>query len=84
MWATERAHRLSRQPLRWAGDTDPGTCERCGAEGAAKVCLFDTGAWAYDLCDRCEDRLARRRLVAMNKLAGWGAQIAVWDWYSRE
>jgi hypothetical protein len=71
MWATERAHRLAMQPLRWAGDTDPGTCERCGAEGAVPTHLFNTRAWAYDLCAMC-------RMTLLYRLEATAAGAPAW------
>lgn len=79
MWVTERAARLARQPLRWAGDTDPGTCERCGAEGAVETCLFITHAWRYDLCDSCWWGLHSRMRIARGEFDAWyAAAAAAW------
>lgn len=81
MWLTEHAHRLARQPLRWAGDTDPGTCERCGAEGATPFHLFNTCAWTYDLCATCQWNLGWRRLLALREACAWEMQARAWGEY---
>jgi hypothetical protein len=76
MWHSERARRLSLQPLRWAGDTDPGYCERCGANGAVPTALFVTAVIAYDLCDGCWADLESRKSGGDYLTFAWYKSVA--------